>query len=75
MLKLVSNNDVSVSYFDDYKDAVEFLFSTLKEDIDYVKVLTRDQAVKHMNDLCDKHIVECYEKDNGISRYKIRIKR
>ena len=74
MLKLVSNNDVSVNYFDDYKDAVDFLCKSVPKKFKNIKVVSEESAVKLMNKLCDDYI-DITEKDNGKCLYKIRIKR
>ena len=73
MLKLISNTELNVSYFDDYEHAVDYLAMNLKNEKERARVLTTEQAIKYFSSLCDKHI-ECYEKDNGKSRYKVRIR-
>ena len=72
MLKLVSNNDVSVTYFKDYKDAVEFLCASFSDDKLFPKNIGENETMSHFSKMCDKHS-ECYEPDSGSNRYKVRI--
>lgn len=74
MLKLVHNNDISVNYFEDYEEAIDFLCKAVPEKFKNLRVMSQDAAIKLMNRLCDDYI-DITEKDNGKCLYKIRIKR
>lgn len=72
MLKLVSNNNISTSYFSDYEDAINFLCDSSPKKFKNMKYLSQQGAVNLMNKLCDENI-GIVEKDNGDSYYKVRI--
>ena len=74
MLRLVINNNVSVTYFEDYKDAVEFLCLSFNDDKLFPKNLKEDEMMLNFSKMCDKHI-DSYEPDKGKNRYRVRIKK
>jgi hypothetical protein len=73
-LKLVSNNDVTVSYFKNYYTAVDFVMNAYKDRIPNPGILTRDQFAKIVGDLCESKI-QCYEDDNLVCNYRVKVRK
>ena len=74
MLKLVYDNDFSFFYFNEYKDAVDFVFENVNHSVLFPPGLNEQNTIKNFSRICDE-MIDVYEPNEGKNRYKVRIRK